>query len=422
MKAILLLAMLALAMDGCSSGESTADGGGADGDAQVVGDAGVADAGQSADTGGEDAGAPDAGETFPPEAQTPFFEKGLILPPNSLPCVPITTGVAQNNCNHHGSTIAELPDGTIGVVWFHGEKEKSLDSRNVWSRLAPGASEWTFPEVVYDDPGRSEGNAALWVAPDGTLYIYFVTIFGDPPVWDESKIRMIKSTDGGATWAPPVFLREEYCWMARHRPLRITDGSLVLPLYNECLAIPVFMYAPAEDGPWTEQQFGDYLSQYVADHVSEIQPSLVMRQNGDMVAFTRDGSSEHRIHSMVSSNRGRNWSPALPTGLPNAGTSIDAVRLLDGHVAVVYNNSPDNRFPLSVAVSDDEGETFAHNRDVNTECPTPGACSYHYPSIMQSTIDGTIWISYTHNRETIGWVHTNEAWLRAQMDPINLGE
>jgi predicted neuraminidase len=409
---------------------SACGGGGAD-DAGVAADAPAeGDAGGTGDTGtgstdastAGDAGTPDAGNTFPPEGQTAFYEKGLIIPRNSLPCTKVSTGETITECNHHGSTIAELPDGTIGVVWFHGEYEKSLDSRNVWSRLLPGGAEWTAPEVVYDDPGRSEGNAALWVGPDGTLYIYFVTIFGDPPVWDESKIRMTKSTDGGKTWAEAVFLREEYCWMARHRPLRLSGGGLILPLYNECLAIPVFMYADAEDGPWVEQEWGDYLADYVAEHVTQIQPALIQRKNGDVVAYTRDGSSAHRVGMMVSKNDGRNWSKSEKTGLPNSGTSIDAVRLLDGQVMMVYNNSPTERFPLAVALSTDEGQTFTYNRHINAECESPGACSYAYPSIAQSVIDGTVWVSYTHNRETIGWVHFNEKWIMEGTDPINIGE
>ena len=69
---------------------------------------------------------------FPPEEQEPFFEKGLILPPNSLECIPESTGVPQTNCNHHGSTVAVFPDGTVGVVWFHGTRclpVSSLPSR-----------------------------------------------------------------------------------------------------------------------------------------------------------------------------------------------------------------------------------------------------------------------------------------------------
>ena len=173
----------------------------------------------------------DPADTFPSGEQVPLFEKGYILPPNSLECVPVDTGVPQTNCNHHGSTVAELPDGTVAAVWYHGEREKSRDTRIVRSLLAPGDAEWTRPEVLYDDPGRAEGNPALWVADDGTLYIFFVTIFGQS--WDESRVMMVTSGDNGASWSSPTILRSEYCWMTRYPPVRLQNNDLILPLYNE---------------------------------------------------------------------------------------------------------------------------------------------------------------------------------------------
>ena len=413
MKKLVIFALLALAVAGCSSNGAVGDGGGAAGDAQAQ------DAGQIADTGTGDVGGVDAGETFPPESQAPFFEKGLVVPPNSIPCKQDGTGAETYTCNHHGSTIAELPDGSVAIVWYQGFGEKSLDSRIIWSRLAPGAAEWPAPVTLYDDPARAEGNPAIWVGNDGVLFCFFVTVFGS--TWDEAYIRMVTSSDGGETWSDPVNLRAQYTWMARHRPLRLSDGRLILPLYNETSALPVFIYSSDEFATWQEQQLPD-LGAYLADHAGQIQPALIQRADGTVVAITRDGTSVHRIHTMTSTNNGRNWTKSVPTPLPNSGTSVDWAKLLDGHVAVAYNNSPVDRFPLSVAVSDDEGETFAHNRDINSECAAPGTCSYHYPSIMQSRRDGTIWISYTHNRETIGWIHTNEAWLRLQTDPINRGQ
>lgn len=346
--------------------------------------------------------------TFPPEDQTPFAEKGLVLPPRSLPCTPVATGVPQADCNHHGSHLAELPDGTIAVAWFHGEAEKSRDSRLVWSKLAPGAVAWSAPEVLYDDPGLAEGNVALWVAGDGSLRAFFVTIFG-ADVWDESRIRMLRSTDY-VTWEPPVVLREEYCWMIRYPPLRLRGGDVLLPLYDECLAVPVFIYSSDDFATWEEQAI-DNPGAYYLEHPSQIQPSLIQRAGGDVAAIMRDGTAQARIQRMVSHDEGRTWDRSEPTDLPNSGTSIQWIRLLDGHVVVVFNNDPESRFPLTAALSTDEGQTFAALRTLNDECETPGACAYAYPSVTQSTIDGTIWVSYTHDRETIGWVHFNEAWL-----------
>jgi predicted neuraminidase len=266
--------------------------------------------------------------------------------------------------------------------------------------------------VVFDDPGLSEGNATLWVHEDGTLYVFFVTITGEG--WDEAIVRLLRSSDGGTSWSAPVTLREEYCWNVRHRPVRLADGQLLLPLYQECLALPVFMRSSDDFDTWQQDP---ELSLF--DHVGQIQPALI-RVDGPgapagpadstLFAITRDGTLTQRIHRTRSDDHGLTWTPSEPVGLPNSGTSVDWVRLANGHVVVVFNNDPDERFPLTVALSYDEGERFVAVRDLNAECDVD-PCSYSYPSIMQSAEDGTLWVTYTHERETIGWVHFNEAWL-----------
>ncbi len=349
----------------------------------------------------------DTVDTFPPEGQMPLYEIGMILPPDSLECVPEVTGVPQFNCNHHGSAVAVLPDGTVAAVWYHGVAEKSPDSRLVWSRRAPDATEWTWPEVLYDDPHRAEGNPTLWVAEDGELLVFFVTIFGEN--WDDSAVRLIRSQDGGASWSDPVTLRDEWCWMTRHRPVRLADGDLLLPLYNECLAIPNFMRSSDNfTSAWTQESHVDL--SYIIAHLGQIQPALIVLDDGSVAAITRDGFPTHHVKRMLSIDNGRTWTRSRMLALPNSGTSVDQVRLSDGHVAAVYNDSPDSRFPLTVALSRDGGSRYVKKRNINDECES-GACSYAYPSIAQSPKDGAIWVTYTHDRRTIGWVRFNEAWL-----------
>ena len=345
-------------------------------------------------------------ELFSPAMRQPLFERGLILPPDSLACIPEDTGIPQTDCNHHGSTVAELPDGTVAAVWYHGVAEKSPDSRIVWSTLAPGETEWAWPEVVYDSPHRAEGNPALWVSEDGTLHVFFVTIFGNG--WHQSKVMLVRSEDNGATWSDPTVLRDRYCWMIRHRPVRLDNGELLLPLYNECLAYPVWMRSSDEFATWREEPKLRLL--YYLGHVGQIQPATIVLPDGTLTAITRDGLPSNRIKRMASRNNGLTWGPSRLTELPNSGTSVDQVCLANGHVVVVFNNSPEQRFPLSAALSYDGGETFAAIADLNDECEQ-GSCSYAYPSVMQSSVDGSLWVTYTADRDTIGWVHFNEAWL-----------
>lgn len=341
---------------------------------------------------------------FLPEDQTPFMKSGLIVPDSSLPCTPVDTGVPQTDCNHHGSSVTVLPDGTVAATWFFGVEEKSPDSHILWSRF-DGAS-WSAPTVLFDDPERAEGNSALWIDSDGALKLFFVSIYGDG--WPSARVRTIRSTDGGETWSAPEILYDDGCMMARHRPVRLSSGEALLPVYNECLGLPDFFRSSDDfEKDVTAELLSFESADYVLAHVGQIQPALIRREDGTIFGITRSGTAINRIHGMTSEN-GWDWTESAPLDLPNPGASVDMVRLKDGHVVVLFNNSPTERYPLAAALSVDEGRTFTAIRNL-IDCE---ACDeFSYPSVTQSLVDGTIWVTFTHNRETIGWFHFNEAWL-----------
>ncbi|MFA6033406.1 MAG: exo-alpha-sialidase [Myxococcota bacterium] len=295
-------------------------------------------AGCSTETGpdaGADAGpVADAGDTFPPDRQTPLFEKGLVIPRNFLPCK-AEDGSETYNCNHHGSTIAMLRDGTMAITWYHGLGEKSRDTRILWSRLYPGAKEWSPAEVLFDDPLRAEGNPAIWVDEKGVVWVFFVVIYGRD-AWDDAEIMYVKSPDNGASWTAPVTLREEFGWMTRQRPLRLANGGILLPCYNERLALPTFIRSMDNFATWEEMPSDS--AEYVVNHVGNIQPSIILRNDGSVLALTRNGMPDRRVGSMSSVSNGRSWTPNVFTALPNSGTSIDQFKLRDGHVVVIFNN------------------------------------------------------------------------------------
>lgn len=396
-----------------SSARTDASGSSSSGDASVTsGDAsssgGLASASTSGSTPDETTGSPTDEETL--------FERGFIVAPDSLPCYPVEGGGEPSlDCNHHGSSIAQLANGEVAAVWYHGEAEKSPDVRVVWSRTDPSNVDWSEPEVLVDDPEHSEGNPALWVTDSGEILVFFVSIIGDG--WSETHLRMVRSDDDGGTFSDIRTLREDFCWNTRQKPIALQSGELLLPLYVECLAVPIFMRSNddfVDDVRWTELLELSDPFEYLGDHVGQIQPSLALRDDGTVSALTRNGLPTGFVREMIGDANGEHWSESVDIELPNSGTSIDQVRLDNGHRVVIFNDSPEVRFPLAAALSTDDGASYTATRHLVDTCEEgtqdPDECEFHYPSVTQAD-DGSIWVSYTHDGTTIGWVHFNEAWL-----------
>jgi predicted neuraminidase len=146
-----------------------------------------------------------------------------------------------------------------------------------------------------------------------------------------------------------------------------------------------------------------------------IQPSLVRRDKGGLVAFMRDNGPHHRIRISTSEDDGLSWSPVADAAFPNPGAGIEAIRLANGHWALTYNDTPAGRHSLAVALSPDEGASWKWTRHIE-RCP-PGQGQFHYPSLLQAA-DGSLHITYTSSGpgrgSTIEHARFNEAWLMSK--------
>jgi len=102
-----------------------------------------------------------------------------------------------------------------------------------------------------------------------------------------------------------------------------------------------------------------------------------------------------KICQSSSDDGGITWTPAQATSLPNPNSGIDAVKLEDGRVILVYNHTESGRSPLNLAVSDDDGEHWSPPYVLEDQ---PG--EFSYPAVIQSA-NGKLHITYTWNRVRI---------------------
>jgi predicted neuraminidase len=153
---------------------------------------------------------------------------------------------------------------------------------------------------------------------------------------------------------------------------------------------------------------------------------------GRLVAFFRSRAAD-RIYVSRSEDYGRTWTVPERTVLPNNNASIQALKLVSGRIAIVFNRYgagddsgqtiwPRRRYPVTVALSEDGGETWPYMRHLDRGDDFCGQGNEHlnrrcsYPCLLQ-TRDGAIHIAYSYRgRQCIKYVRFAEDWIRDQHD------
>jgi len=302
----------------------------------------------------------------------------------------------------HCSTIVELTGGDLLAAWYAGTGEAKMDSAVVSSRRKSGENSWEPLRVLSDTPRKPEGNCVLFTAPDGRLWLVFALMHGKldghwgPGVrWATCDIRSMTSDDGGLNWSETRVIREELGMVPRCKPVILDNNEIVMGFENN-LGFSHFMIS-SDNGQswfWTGPLRG----------VPNEHPALIQRDNGDILAMLRP-SLFRRIGKAISRDRGRIWEDAVNTELLNPGAAIDMVKLEDGRVVIVFNDSWRSRNPLTLALSEDEGDSWPYKRDLVT-----GDGSFAYPAIINDS-EGLIHVTFTNNRNHIDHVVLEPDWI-----------
>lgn len=368
-------------------------------------------------------------------AHEPTVRSELIFPLN-----------AQHN---HAPGIAELSDGSLIVSWYRGSGERSADDVAVLgSRLPAGATEWTEPFVMHDTPGFPDCNTALMCDDTGRLLLFWpvilanswesclthVKVSDDPlgggcPQWSRHDTIHLKPDDFSPEAittldqllaALPVPLPEKkqfeinvareklsqklyqrLGWQPRCKPTVLPSGRILLPLYTDTFSISIMAISDDGGASWFASRpllgFG------------AIQPSVLRRNDGTLVAFMRENGFTGRVRTCESSDDGITWGPVGISELENPGSGLDGVRLANGHWILVTNDTHSGRHRLAVHLSTDEGQTWSAKRHLEDQ----PAGSYHYPCVIQ-TRDGLIHVVYSYFVEagkSMKHATFDEAWI-----------
>jgi photosystem II stability/assembly factor-like uncharacterized protein len=197
-------------------------------------------------------------------------------------------------------------------------------------------------------------------------------------------------------------------WMPRTHALRLPGGRILLPLYTDTYNVGLVAISDDEGATWRASD--------PIVSLGGVQPSLVRKQDGTIVAWMRDNGPPPQRAIVASSNdEGATWTQGVDSAVPNPGSSLEVIALRDGSWLMVNNDTENGRARLSAWLSRDEGQTWPHRRAIED---TPGG-SYSYPSVVQAA-DGLIHVTYSHvgpapdggkRKEAIKYVAFDVAWV-----------
>lgn len=329
----------------------------------------------------------------------------------------------------HGPGLLEAENGDLICVWFAGSFEGNADIHIVSSRLPKGSDRWEPVVDVSNDPHRSEQNPSLFQHPNGEIWALYTAqldrVEGKDNMQFTSIVRRQTTRDFGRTWEEPVVLFPEEGTFCR-QPIQILSngrwimGNWICTDSADGLAGDPTAFRISDDEGKTWRRVDMPRSN------GRVHANVVELENGNLVAFMRSRAADN-IYISHSHDFGETWSEPKPTSLPNNNSSISAVKLQSGRIAITYNPThapnadpngcawPGLRCPVAVALSEDGGETWPMIRHmelgegfVGSENSTNNM-TYEYPCIMQSR-DGRLHLAYAYrNRKGVKWMSFTEA-------------
>ena len=388
--------------------------------------------------------------------EQPFLKSELIFP--------------LEHWHNHGSCIVEAPNGDLLVCWFHGSGERTADDVKIeGARLRKGSRSWSNRFTLADTPEYPDTNCAMFIDPQGRLWLMWPTILANtwesalmkyrisndytkdgPPKWSVNEVMHVTpgaefgtaitnfALHAEATMDPSApgaednqrmdawltSLRKQASdkltrrlgWFTRAHPFVLDGKRLIVPLYSDGFSISLMNISDDWGQTW-------HTSAPIIG-LGNIQPSIVKRKDGSLYTLMRDnGPPPKRLMQSESRDRGETWSPVTDSEHPNSGTGAEIISLKNGNWALINNDLERGRHSLSVQISDDEGKTWKWKRHLELTSESVGR--YHYPSIIQAK-DGTLHASYSYHlneatsekdgegkrkAKSIKHAHFNEAWV-----------
>jgi len=281
----------------------------------------------------------------------------------------------QGNARNSEASVVELKEGRLLLAWSrYGARGDDHDWAQISGKISEDRGRSWGPEftIVPNDAGMNLMDVSLLRLQSGALGLFYLRKNST----SDCRLRMRKSYDEGRTWTQEVLCipsRGYYC-VNNDRVIQLRSGRLLAPAsYTPDIATTYHLtsyccYSDDEGQSWHEGAKID-LPKTGAD-----EPGVVELKDGRILMVIR--CELGYVYKAYSSDGGQTWSEPEPTLLqsPSAPATIKRIPST-GDLLILWNNSPHDpergiigrRTPMSTAISRDEGDTWEHVRNLDTD-------------------------------------------------------
>ena len=408
-----------------------------------------------------------AGRERPPAAFQPRPSVATQATQDEDPRLQTRFVTTRPGLHTHAACLVELADGRLRAFWYSGSREGAPDVEIRTAVFDPARAAWGEEKTVVDRDHtqqsirrwvRKVGNPAAIRTPDGTLWLFFVTV--SVGGWGGSSITAVTSRDDGESWSPARRLVSapflNLGTMVRGQPFLYSDGTIGVPAYENLLGAFGELLRVDGSGSVIDRR------RLSADG-SGVQPVILVRSASEALALLRNSGPERprRVIGTATRDAGRQWTPPVRLPLLNPDAALSGVVLPDGRFLVALNDVEDERDVLSLVLSADGGATWRtvhqledqfaargqpvdnarYNRTVEAlarasdvgvtdgrpyvESSRRFMCweprchfEFSYPFLIQ-TRGGEFHLVYTWNRSFIKHVQFNRAWLDRRLASLD---
>lgn len=282
--------------------------------------------------------------------------------------------------------VEVLRDGTLLLAYteFTGGDGSDWGAASIAARTSrDNGRTWSPPRVLVANSGKMNVmDANLLRLQSGRLAL----AYNRKNSMADCRVEFRTSGDEGQTWSDPVTVTApvKYWGTNNDRLVQLKSGRLLMPVFfvddwakSNHTRNAVF-YSDDQGKSWRQSSIVDIpASKRGAD-----EPGVIELKDGRVLQIVR--SDLGQIYRSLSADAGATWSAPEPMGLtaPTAPSSIARIPSTGDLLMVWNNNKPgavhtQDRFPLTAAISRDEGRSWQHLRNLDE---TPGF-TFAYTSI-----------------------------------------